>query len=156
MVEYSFQLNPPPFIPRISWDEFGNKIFTFKQEGTITNTIPLPFQIEFSIKINILESPVLFSIGFSNKVINDTNRLYLGGDFGTGNWGINGRKMIGEEGNWKNCENYFSEGDIITLVLDNGFVRYKINGKENLYSYKFIETNEEYYLGISVTSDCNL
>ena len=148
--------SPAAFIPRnIAWDDEGRKVFNFKLSGTFTSTVPLPNPVEFTIKFNVLQSPMSFTIGVSDRIINDT-RQYLGGEFGSGNWAIAGSNVYGEEGVWRYDGPSFKQGDSITFNLEDGVLRYRINDIENSYSYTFKEPDKEFYIGVSVTSDCSL
>ena len=158
MVEYIDEdISPAAFIPKIiAWDEEGNKVFKYNLSGTFTSTIPLPNPAEFKIQFNMLQAPGSFTIGVSDRIINEPNRQYLGGDMGSGNWAIAGSNVYGEEGKWKYDGPSFKQGDSITFILEDGVLRYRINDNENSYSYCFKEPDKEFYIGVSVTSDCIL
>jgi len=117
----------------------GSKLFMHKDSGYFTFSCYSSHYnsfVSFKIYIKKTESPGHIVLGLSNKIFNDT-KGYLGGDLGTGNWGIAGNGSLGEEGKWSRGLSY-KEGDIVEILYNYGTISYSINGAPNSYTYKTV------------------
>lgn len=101
---------------------------------TISNSNELPEMFNISFKFTKVLYPGHLVLGVSDKILN-AEAGYLGGDLGTGNWGLAGNGSIGEEGKWVTGEGY-KQGDIVTLIGKGSAITYFINGKNNT-RYKY-------------------
>jgi hypothetical protein len=64
-----------------------------------------------------------------------------------GEWAIWGKSGLMEEGKFKSFgENYIQPGDIITIWGEDSRIGYRINGKENGYSYELEYENKDLWL----------
>jgi len=129
---------------------FNNSLKTFKTSGgnflrTISSEIPLPDVFTVKIKMKKLDHAGHMVIGVSDRIIND-NKGYLGGDMGTGNWGLAGNGAMGEDGKWSRGQDY-KQGDVLTLKGKGTELTYMINDKPN--DYKYVLKNKPLYLTIS-------
>jgi hypothetical protein len=122
---------------------WGNKtkILSHTFNGLLTRTAEQPFEnISIGLKLRSTNSSYIV-VGFSSKKI-CIPKGYLGGDLGTGNWGIAGNGNIGEEGSWKAGTKY-TNNDIIRISFNEGLITYSVNNKPNNYSY-FLKTPTAY------------
>lgn len=103
-------------------------------------------EVSCKIKITNTKNPAFIVLGFSSKPIH-VAKGFLGGDLGTGNWGLAGNGALGEEGKWKKGDT-FKSGDIVTLEFSSKIIRYYINGRENGYSFKF--SGDKVYIACSL------
>ena len=87
------------------------------------------------IRMDKITSSGHICIGFSNRRL-CIAKGFLGGDLGSGNWGLAGNGALGESGKWVKGE-AFKQGDKVTLTLRNQEISYRINDKENYYKFKF-------------------
>jgi hypothetical protein len=150
-------VSPASIIPKtIVWNDQLEKVFKFTKSGTFTSNIILPKSFTANIYFRVLEAPGSFTIGISDRYIEYDTKNFLGGDMGKGNWAIAGSSVIGEEGSWNYQGKSFGQGDTLTLEFNDDTIKYKVNGVENEYSYRFKTPNLDYYLGCSVTSSCEL
>lgn len=95
--------------------------------------------VSVQIRLRKAKNAAFIVLGFSDKPLH-LAKGFLGGDIGSGNWGLAGNGALGEEGKWKRADSY-KEGDIITLNFHNKVITYKINGKHNDYSFKFSKSS---------------
>ena len=132
---FTTQPNSKPQIS-ILWEN-KTKLLRHSYELLTTQTA-LQSLNNFDIKIRIkkCKNAAYIVVGFSNKKMH-VAKGFLGGDLGTGNWGYAGNGALGEEGKWQKTDKY-KQGDIITLIYDNGIIRYEINGKKNNYNYRLM------------------
>lgn len=129
----------------------NSKAYCHPSNGFHTFSCPTPIS-EGSVKVIVKGSSNTgyIVIGFSNRILNE-KKGYLGGDFGTGNWGLAGNGSIGEEGKWNKAGSAFTQGDMIEVVYSKGLVYYTINGeKKNNYLYKFKFPHQEVYFTVTV------
>jgi len=118
----------------ILWE---NKTRTLRHSFEIltTQTALQPLHnINVKILIKKSKNAAYVVVGFSRLKMHMA-KGFLGGDLGTGNWGFAGNGALGEEGKWQKADK-FNQGDIISLIYENGIIRYEINNKRNNYSYR--------------------
>lgn len=144
--EYIF-CNKEPQKPKILFPNNSTQLVTATKNKfkTMSSSFPLPDNCQINIKCTKLAHNGHMVLGFSNKVLNE-DRGYLGGDMGTGNWGIAGNGSLGEEGKWKKGAAYI-EGDVVSLIKSGNLISYKINNRPN--DYKYILTGKELYLALT-------
>ena len=139
---------PKDYIP----DLFNNKECIFATSGgnflrTITAKNPCPNNFVIKILMKKLKYPGHVSIGLSEKILKE-NKGYLGGDMGTGNWGLAGNGSLGEQGKWAKGYAY-AEGDVLTIYGNEGTISYKINHNSETKNYSYNLSNNPLYFGIS-------
>ena len=118
---------------QLVWENKSKTLVNHTQQ-IITRTGIKAFScIDIKLKVNCKNTSYVV-VGISNKPLNIA-KGYLGGDLGTGNWGIAGNGSLGEEGKWVTGQKY-NNNEIINIKFDNGNISYIINGIKNSYSKK--------------------
>jgi hypothetical protein len=115
---------------------------------TVSCKNPCPSKFELRILFKRLKYPGHVSVGLSDKIFNNENKGYLGGDMGNGNWGLAGNGSLGEQGKWVRGQPY-SEGDILTISGSGGIISYKVNSSEATKNYSHNMGNKLLYFAIS-------
>jgi hypothetical protein len=124
----------------------NKSIVTIKDEVLRTKscTNPLPENFNIKIKLKEISHPGHISIGVSDTEIKRDEGI-LGGDFGSGNWGLAGNGALGEGGQWTQGLE-FKEGDIINLIGKGSVITYMINEESPPGDYKYDLGKKPLYL----------
>lgn len=149
------QINRPstldkiPVFPDFNWPNYS-KTYIHQDNKMYTLTTSMSYQGHWKAKVFVKRctNPGYVVLGIFNRSFNE-NKGYLGGDLGPGNWGIAGNGACGECGHWTHDKTY-KEGDIVSIIYDNGYVSYQINGIGNNYKFKFSTFDEPTYLAATV------
>ena len=134
-------------------------IYSRIETGNITITTEEGYDDAFKVNIKVLKcNHQSCTIGVSNTSYKDgSNKVYLGGDLGVGNWAICPSGTFGEDGSWKYNGSKFKEGDILTIEVDsNRILTYMVNNEPNGYAYQMKITDKPVYVGFSTSSPIEL
>lgn len=124
-----------------SYSHTADKMFTF------TSTFGKQGYWSAKILVKKSQNAGYVVVGVFNKYYNEW-KGYLGGDLGTGNWGIAGNGALGESGSWKKGLTH-KEGDIIEIIYNKGKISYNINGAPNIYTF-YLGPDAPTYLAATV------
>jgi hypothetical protein len=132
----------------------GTNVLVHKTDGSnkhTTYTCPKLLPPNFSITVKFVElySKSHITIGVTDKILNEVGSKYLGGDYGSGNWGISGSGTVGEGGKWTSAKCIYQKGDTITFFGNNGVISFAVNGSYNS-EYTFNVGSKNLYLAVTL------